>query len=106
MTFFANIVVNFVIMYFAPTLASFLEGEYGANPENVGVLMSVYALTYTVSSFGVTFIRRFKRIWIFVALVTIAIGFVFMGPDFVLKQHSLTIVLAAQGVIGIGVAIG
>ena len=58
MTFLLNVMINFVIMYFAPTLAFYLETEYGANPSNVGWLMSVYAITYTISSFFVTFIRR------------------------------------------------
>jgi hypothetical protein len=101
-----NVVVNFVIMYFAPTLAPFLEDHYGAKPENVGWLMSVYALTYTVSSFGVTFIRNHKRWWLFFATCTISVGFVFMGPDENLGTHNLYIILAAQGVIGVGVAIG
>lgn len=61
MTFMLNIVINFVIMYFAPTLASYLESAYDAKATNVGILMSVNALTYTISSFGVTFIRNNKK---------------------------------------------
>ena len=93
MTFLINCVINYVIMYFAPTLASFLENEYNANPSNVGLMMSVYALTYTVASVGVTFIRNHKRGWLFLATFTISIGFLLMAPDKILSKHSLAIVL-------------
>lgn len=58
-----------------------------------------------VASFGVTFIVNHKRGWLISATTIIAIGFVMMAPDVVLQKHSLVIVLSAQGVIGVGVAI-
>lgn len=95
MTFLINCIINFVIMYFAPTLASFLQDEYGAKPANVGMLMSVFAFTYIITSVGVTFIRNHKRGWLLTATSLIGIGFIFMGPDYVLSTHNLGIVLAA-----------
>ena len=72
-------------MYFAPTLSPFLESSYGATPNNVGLMLSVYALTYMVASFGVTFIINHKRGWLITATTIIAIGFVLMAPDVVLQ---------------------
>jgi hypothetical protein len=57
--------------------------------------MSVYAVTYTISSVGVTFIRNHKRGWLLFANLLIAVGFLFMAPDLILKYHSLAIVLFA-----------